>query len=50
MTNLAHVALIAAGLGLFAGVAAAAEPANPHVPLQKTIGQPTPAPCPRSAS
>ena len=47
MTNLAHVALIAAGLGLFAGVAAAAEPANPHVPLQKTIGQVShPAPVP----
>lgn len=32
--------LIAAGLVWTAAIAAAGEPANPHVPLQKTIGRP----------
>ena len=34
-----RAALVAAGLGLCVSMAAAAEPANPHVPLQKTIGE-----------
>ena len=38
---LSRVAVMAAGLALAASVAGAAEPANPHVPLQKTIGHPT---------
>lgn len=36
-----RVAVMAAGLALAASVAGAAEPANPHVPLAKTIGKPT---------
>jgi hypothetical protein len=42
LTNYGKLALAAAGLLMAATVAAtAAEPANQHVPLQKTIGQPT---------
>jgi len=37
---LSRVAVMAAGLALAATVAGAAEPANQHVPLQKTIGKP----------
>lgn len=37
---LTRMALVSAGLVLAAAVAGAAEPANPHVPLQKNIGQP----------
>ncbi|MCA3559998.1 MAG: hypothetical protein IOC82_03075 [Aestuariivirga sp.] len=37
---LTRAAAMAAGLALAASVAGAAEPANPHIPLQKTIGQP----------
>lgn len=40
-TALTRVAVMAAGLAFAAGYAGAAEPANPHIPLQKTIGQPT---------
>ena len=39
-TALTRVAVMAAGLALAASVAGAAEPANQHVPLQKTIGKP----------
>ncbi|MEI7601493.1 MAG: hypothetical protein WCJ41_19530 [Aestuariivirga sp.] len=38
--TLSRVAVMAAGLALAATVAGAAEPANQHVPLQKTIGKP----------
>ena len=34
-----RAALVAAGIGLGVCAASAAEPANPHVPLQKNIGQ-----------
>jgi hypothetical protein len=37
---LTRVAVMAAGLALAASVAGAAEPANQHIPLQKTIGKP----------
>ena len=44
---LSRVAVMAAGLALAASVAGAAEPANQHIPLQKTIGKPmTQAPVP----
>jgi len=47
ITNLTRAALAVAGLGLCVSMAAAAEPANPHVPLQKAIGQVShPAPVP----
>lgn len=46
-TILARLAVVTAGLALGASAAAAAEPANPHVPLQKTIGHVSnPAPVP----
>lgn len=38
---LTRLSLVSAGLALAMSVATAAEPANPHIPLQKTIGQPT---------
>lgn len=38
---LTRAAVLTAGLVLAASVAGAAEPANQHVPLQKTIGKPT---------
>jgi hypothetical protein len=37
--TLARVALATAGLTMIAATAASAETANPHIPLQKTIGQ-----------
>ncbi len=37
--NLTRAALTAAGLGLCVSMAGAAEPANQHVPMQKTIGK-----------
>ena len=37
---LTRAAVVTAGLVLAASVAGAAEPANQHVPLQKTIGKP----------
>ena len=40
-TALTRVAVMAAGFAFAASYAGATEPANPHVPLQKTIGQPT---------
>ena len=40
-TALTRTALVAAGLVLAASVAGATEPANSHVPLQKSIGQRT---------
>ena len=41
LTAITRAAIVTAGLVLAASVAGAAEPANPHVPLQKTIGKPT---------
>jgi len=38
---LTRAAVVTAGLVLAASLAGAAEPANQHVPLQKTIGQPS---------
>lgn len=38
---LTRMAVVSAGLVLAAGFAQAAEPANPHVPLAKTIGKPS---------
>ncbi|PZF76823.1 hypothetical protein DK847_10135 [Aestuariivirga litoralis] len=38
---LTRMAVVAAGIALAAGFAQAAEPANTHVPLQKTIGKPS---------
>ena len=40
-TALTRMAVVSAGLVLAAAFANAAEPANPHVPLAKTIGKPT---------
>ena len=40
-TALTRVAVMAAGFAFAASYAGATEPANPHVPLQKTIGKPT---------
>jgi hypothetical protein len=37
---LTRAAVVTAGLVLAASLAGAAEPANPHIPLQKTIGKP----------
>ena len=39
-TALTRAAVVTAGLVLAASVAGAAEPANQHIPLQKTIGKP----------
>lgn len=41
LKSLTRMALVSAGLVLAASVAGAAEPANQHVPLQKTIGHPS---------
>jgi len=40
-TALTHMAVMAAGQASAASYAAATETANPHVPLQMTIGKPT---------
>ena len=39
LTKFARWALLSAGLVLATSVSSSADPANPHVPLQKTIGQ-----------
>jgi hypothetical protein len=41
LSNYGKLALAAAGLFMAATVGAMAEPANQHIPLQKTIGQPS---------
>ena len=41
LKSLTRTALIAAGLAMAVSLAGAAEPANPHIPLQKSIGQPS---------